>query len=206
LLVQANRSVTEAARRRQIVAATIEVLAEVGQGATTFTRIARRAGLSSTGLISYHFADKADLLDEVLAEVVRAAVAFMGPRIEAAEGHVGKLSARIAANVELVAEHPAHVRALREVLAAPGRSAPADDATAGLTDRVGALAALLRDGQAHGAFGPFDPELMALAVTGAIDAVVAVPPAGEEQVRRAAHELAATFVRATAPHAPGSRP
>ena len=86
--MQADRTVTEAARRRQIVAATIEVLAEVGHGATTFTRIARRAGLSSTGLISYHFTDKADLLDEVLAEVVREATSFMGPRITAAHGAV----------------------------------------------------------------------------------------------------------------------
>lgn len=196
--MQASRTVTETARRRQIVGATIEVLAESGHGAATFTRIARRAGLSSTGMISYHFTDKAELFDEVLAEVVREAAEFMAPRIEGASGHVDRLRARIEANVELLAEHPSHVRALREVLAAPGRSAPADDATAGLSTRVTALAGHLREGQGQGVFGTFDADVMALAITGAIDAVVAVPAPDRDSVHRRARELADTFVRATA--------
>ena len=42
-----------------------EVLAELGYGATSFRRIADRAGLSSTGLISYHFKGKQELVDSV---------------------------------------------------------------------------------------------------------------------------------------------
>ena len=51
-----RRSFTEGARRAQIVQAAIETIAEAGFRHATFARIAERAGLSSTGLISYHFA------------------------------------------------------------------------------------------------------------------------------------------------------
>jgi hypothetical protein len=57
-----DRSLTATARRAQIIAATIETIAELGYGQASFGRIAERAGLSSTRLISYHFADKQELL------------------------------------------------------------------------------------------------------------------------------------------------
>jgi AcrR family transcriptional regulator len=195
--------VTERARREQIVAAAIEVLARDGHAATTFTRIARHAGLSSTGVISYHFADKQELLAEVLATTVRTAGEHMGPRIAAEQGHRERLRARIESNVELLAVAPSHLRALREVLAAtaaagvPGR--PDEPDPAGLVSRVSALEEGLRAGQRDGAFGAFDPAVMALTITGAIDAVVAVPLADPDEVRHRARELADTVDRATAP-------
>jgi AcrR family transcriptional regulator len=53
-----SRTFTESARRAQIVAAAIDVIADGGYASASFAAIARRAGLSSTGLISYHFASK----------------------------------------------------------------------------------------------------------------------------------------------------
>ena len=81
---QDARTFTESARRAQIVQAAIETLAELGYARASYAQIAKRAGLSSTGLISYHFAGKEELLDEVVGEVVAAGPAFMVPRIEAA--------------------------------------------------------------------------------------------------------------------------
>jgi AcrR family transcriptional regulator len=49
-------------RRAQIITAAIEVIAEAGYAKASFSRIAKHAGLSSTGMISYHFAGKEDLL------------------------------------------------------------------------------------------------------------------------------------------------
>jgi AcrR family transcriptional regulator len=205
--VQAKeRSVTERARREQIVAAAIEVLARDGHAATTFTRIARHAGLSSTGVISYHFADKQELLAEVLATTVRTAGEHMGPRIAAEQGHRERLRARIESNVELLAVAPSHLRALREVLAATGVSGRPDEPDpAGLVSRVSALEEGLRAGQRDGAFGAFDPAVMALTITGAIDAVVAVPLDDPDEVRHRARELADTVDRATAPAVVGTR-
>jgi AcrR family transcriptional regulator len=205
--VQAKeRSVTERARREQIVAAAIEVLARDGHAATTFTRIARHAGLSSTGVISYHFADKQELLAEVLATTVRTAGEHMGPRIAAEQGHRERLRARIESNVELLAVAPSHLRALREVLAATVVSGRPDEPDpAGLVSRVSALEEGLRAGQRDGAFGAFDPAVMALTITGAIDAVVAVPLGDPDEVRHRARELADTVDRATAPAVVGTR-
>jgi AcrR family transcriptional regulator len=195
-----TRSVTERARREQIVAAAIEVLARDGHAATTFTRIARHAGLSSTGMISYHFADKQELLAEVLATTARVAGEHMRPRIEAGPGHRARLRARIESNVELLTVAPSHLRALREVLAATAEAdRDAEGDPAGLVARVSTLEDGLRAGQRDGAFGAFDPAVMALAVTGAIDALVAVPLADPDAVRHRARELADVFDRATAP-------
>src|SRR5690349_11588172 len=52
---QKERTFVETARRAQIVDAAIDVLAEHGYPNTSFAKIAARAGLSSTGMISHHF-------------------------------------------------------------------------------------------------------------------------------------------------------
>ena len=61
-----ERSATSAARRAQILDATIEVIAAEGFAGASFKRIDEHAGLSSTRLISYHFAGK----DELMAALV----------------------------------------------------------------------------------------------------------------------------------------
>jgi len=63
-------SVTGIARRSQIVAAMIDVIAELGFGQASFARIAERAGVSSTRLISYHFAGKDELITAVAEDVI----------------------------------------------------------------------------------------------------------------------------------------
>ena len=106
----------------------------------------------------------------------------------------------VTANVELLAVGPSHLRALREVLAAAGASDQRTERDpAGLVSRVSTLADGLRAGQADGDFGAFDPAVMALAVTGAIDALVAVPLGDPAEVQARARELADVFDRATAP-------
>jgi AcrR family transcriptional regulator len=57
-------TITERARRAQIVTAAIGTIAELDYAGASFKQIAARAGLSSTGLISYHFAGKQELVDE----------------------------------------------------------------------------------------------------------------------------------------------
>ena len=80
--VRARRTFTEGARRAQIVQAAIETIAEAGYRGATFARIARHAGLSSTGLISYHFAGRDELIAEVAAKVIADICAFMTARLE----------------------------------------------------------------------------------------------------------------------------
>src|SRR2546423_8016786 len=110
------RTFTESGRRAQIVRAAIAVIADAGYLKASFSRIAKHAGLSSTGMISYHFAGKDDLLSACVTEIEEVTGAFMQPRIDAAVGHVAQLRAYVEANVALVGEHRAAVQALIDIV------------------------------------------------------------------------------------------
>jgi AcrR family transcriptional regulator len=194
------RTFTESGRRAQIVRAAIEVIAEAGYAKASFSRIAKQAGLSSTGMISYHFAGKDDLLAACVAEIELVTGAFMQPRIDAAVGHVAQLRAYVESNVALVGEHPAAVRALIDLVKNAGSQSDA------VNGRLALFEEHFRTGQAAGAFGRFDVRTTALAFTSGLDAVVAtaaaaVPEPGE--LARIGRELADLYVRATAPEPAG---
>lgn len=59
------RKLSRAARRQQLIEATIETIAERGYARTTLTDVANRAGLSH-GLVNFHFETKEKLLTETL--------------------------------------------------------------------------------------------------------------------------------------------
>src|ERR1700760_1688402 len=165
------RTFTESGRRAQIVTAAIELIAEIGYAKASFTQIAKHAGLSSTGMISYHFAGKDDLLTACVAEIEQVTAAFMEPRIDAAQGHVAQLRAYVESNVALVGEHPAEVRALIDMVKNAGSQSPAVNARLALFEEH------FRTGQAAGAFCRFDTRTVALALTSGLDAVVATAAA-----------------------------
>jgi TetR/AcrR family fatty acid metabolism transcriptional regulator len=203
-----KRTFTEKARRAQIVSAAIETIAEVGFGQASFAQIARRAGLSSTGLISYHFASKDDLIEQVVDEVVTAGQAFMTPRIEAAQGARSKLRAYLESNLEFMASHRAHIVAVAEIFSAlprerGGQPAPyADWHERGIAQ----LQDLLREGQRAGEFASFSTRVMAVTIRAAIDAVgyqLAADP--NLDLKATARELAALFDRATGSGKSGER-
>jgi AcrR family transcriptional regulator len=189
------RTFTESGRRAQIVTAAIEVIAEVGYAKASFSQIAKHAGLSSTGMISYHFAGKDDLLAACVAEIERVTDAFMQARIQAADGHVAVLRAYVEANVALVGEHPAPVRALIDIV----RNVPAH--RAGVNQRLALFEEHFRSGQAAGAFRPFDTRTVTIALMNGLDAVVvtaAVELPEPSELARIGRELADLYVQATA--------
>ncbi|MFD9125824.1 TetR/AcrR family transcriptional regulator [Kitasatospora sp. NPDC059571] len=196
---RARSSFTETGRRAQIVAAAIEVIAEVGYHRASFAKIAERAGLSSTGMISYHFEGRDDLMREVVAEVMRLADGYVRPRIEAHASYAGRLRASIEGNLDLCAEYPNHLAAIVEILANlrggdPGMVAFLDTTEAALAVQVEQI----RRAQRAGEFCDFDPWVMVRAIRAAIDDVVrrATHDPGLD-VRAAGRELADLFDRAT---------
>ncbi|MFB9834758.1 TetR/AcrR family transcriptional regulator [Actinoallomurus acaciae] len=194
------RTFTESGRRAQIVTAAIEVISEVGFAKASFSRIAKHAGLSSTGMISYHFAGKDDLLAACVAEIEEVTGGFMGPRIDAAEGHVAQLRAYVESNVALVGEHPAAVRALIDIV----KNGAAQSAA--VNGRLALFEEHFRTGQAAGVFRPFDTRTVAIAFTTGLDAVVATAAAAvpePTELARLGRELADLYVRATAPDPEG---
>src|SRR5688500_10024474 len=112
-----ERTVTATARRAQIVDAAIETVAELGLNQASFARIAERAGLSSTRLISYHFAGKADLMQAVVDEVFSTAGRYIAPFVLAEPTPAAKLRGFIRGSARFYAEYRRHVVAVRDVWA-----------------------------------------------------------------------------------------
>jgi AcrR family transcriptional regulator len=167
------RSVASTARRTQIVAATVEVIAQEGFAQTSFARIAERAGLSSTRLISYHFASKAELIAAVVGEVIGAMGEYVGGRIDLAEqmapgSATDILRAYIEGTVGFIATNRTQMQALLRIVVSsgmPGADSPSPQATAA------PLEGLLRHGQSTGEFRSFDAATVASAIQRAIEAL-----------------------------------
>lgn len=163
-----TRSATASARRAQIITATIAVIAEEGFGHATFARIAEHAELSSTRLISYHFAGKDELVEAVVAHVFERIGRFMYERVSAAADARGRLRAYIEGNVEFIATNRAEMKALLEIIL--GGGLPADPA--GYGKAASHVEQILRDGQEAGVFREFDPRVMATAVQRSIEGLL----------------------------------
>jgi TetR/AcrR family fatty acid metabolism transcriptional regulator len=195
------RTFTEQGRRAQIVAAAIETIAELGYGQASFARIAERAGLSSTRLISYHFDGKAELIEQVVTEVYTAAGASMAPAVAAASTATEQLRAYLRSSVEFMRTHPLHLVAISEIL----RNHRDPDGALhffGETGGEDAVLAPVRDmltaGQQAGEFRAFSVPHMAWTLRAAIDDVgfrFAADPGLD--LDRCAAELTDLFAAAT---------
>jgi AcrR family transcriptional regulator len=169
-----RRTFIEAARRAQIVACAIDTIATLGYAQASLAQIARRAGISK-GVISYHFADKDELIRQVVAELLQAFDSYMRPRIAAEfRSATRMLRVYIESNVEFMTTHRKHVLALVEVVTNARRRAgnPLFDPKkyeAGLTE----LEQILRRGQRAGEFRRFSTRVMAVSIRAAIDAIAA---------------------------------
>lgn len=71
--------ITEA-RREQIIKAAIEILKEIGYVNTSLAKIARKSNIS-TGLISYHFSGKEDLMNNTLIYLLEQEWLFINKRV-----------------------------------------------------------------------------------------------------------------------------
>lgn len=192
-----ERTFIETARRAQIVAAAIDTIAEVGYAGASFARIAERVGISR-GLISYHFADKDDLMKQVVRDVIEKGMGYMRPRILAGETGPRMLRAYIESNLAFMRENRKDLIAVLEI----ARSADARRLFYGdsdVIDAVRALEHLLSGFQTAGQLRPdFDPHVMAITIRAAIDAVpsrLALDP--ELDIDNYAKEIATTFDLAT---------
>ena len=159
------RSETSSARRAQIIDAAVAVIADAGYAKASFSRIAERAGLSSTRFISYHFDGKGDLMAAVVRDVIADIGEYVGTRVRPETTAAGMLRTYITSVVGFIDTHRAPMIALTEVLLGVGF----DDGIAADQSPTAQLEAILRHGQASGEFRDFDPWVMATAVQRAVD-------------------------------------
>jgi TetR/AcrR family transcriptional regulator, fatty acid metabolism regulator protein len=195
----ANRSFIETARRAQIVAAAIETIAEVGYANASLSRIAERIGISG-GLISYHFAGKDELINDIVNEGIELGMAYMRPRILSQPDGPSMLRAYIESNLAFMRDNPGHMIAIAEIT----RGRRSVDGERGfysydIDEAVRALEHLLRGFQDAGQLrADFDPHAVAIAIRAAIDAIparLAVDP--EFDIGGYAEEIAKVFGSAT---------
>ncbi|MFE9327665.1 TetR family transcriptional regulator [Nocardia sp. NPDC052278] len=199
---QDERTFTETARRAQIVNAAIAVVAEHGYPNASFAKIAKQAGLSSTGMISYHFAGKDDLIRAVVAEIMRVALEFVSDKLEGEVDYTARLRLHFAANLALLDEYPDHLRALSSIIA---NAHPNDRQTFGLAEHLADFGRIqaerIREAQRAGVFRDFDPTVMVIAMRGALDAAIARASVDPDfDTAACARELADLFDYATRKH------
>jgi AcrR family transcriptional regulator len=169
---QDERSFIETARRAQIVECAIQAIAELGYANASLAEIAKRAGVSK-GVISYHFAGKGELIQQVVDAVLEKGAAVMLPRISAEHSASGMLRAYIESNLEFFGSHLDDIRALINI-AEGARTAdgkPMIDLARPLDQAMHGLEAMLRHGQERGEFREFSTKVMATTIRNAIEVV-----------------------------------
>jgi AcrR family transcriptional regulator len=168
--VHANKraTVTGTARRRQIVDAAVTVLARDGLSGTSLGRIAAEAGLSSAGLITYHFADKDEVLLSVTQDLLSRCADTLRSAVAAADRPDAALAAYIEAFVRFQDEHRDGVRALWRLAAgwkAPGRDSAFDE-----EPLIAPVREVLDAGQRAGVFRPLSSEVVAKSIVCSVEA------------------------------------
>lgn len=168
---------TQSARRAQIVSCAIEVVSEVGWAQTSIRKIADRVGVAMSAVL-YHFGNKDNLVDAIVEEMYRTALAVVVPAVDAESTASGKLSAYIRANVAYFDTHRVHLTALTQISASykpsDGRRFEELGLSPELSEKLAALdpTAILAAGQRDREFGEFPVASMAIALRGAVNAVV----------------------------------
>ncbi|MBD2871384.1 TetR/AcrR family transcriptional regulator [Paenibacillus arenilitoris] len=169
---EGKQSFIAEARREQMFEAAIRTLDEIGYVNASLAQIAKRAGIS-TALISYHFADKSDLMNHLLVKLLEMSTTYILDRVHAESTARGKLGAFIEASLAYQVSHPAHNTALIEIIF---NSRTPDNVPYYKMDddnddedyiRV-TLLQVLREGRENGEFGAFNADAVASVIQGAI--------------------------------------
>lgn len=101
----------EEVRRKQIVETAIETIAARGFSQTTLGEIARTAGVS-TGVITYHFKNKDELIEQCIKRLFEVPNNFVVERVESQRRYADRLRTFIEANIEFMLRNRSHSAAL----------------------------------------------------------------------------------------------
>jgi AcrR family transcriptional regulator len=163
------RTFVDEARRAQLIQCAIEVINDLGYQRASLAEIAKRAGITKAAIF-YHFANRDDLIREVITAVTAKGAEFMLPRVFAATRPADQLTAYIEAFVEAIALNTPEIRALLEI---GKNSADLRDQDESLRElSLAPLEGILRQGQESGEFRGFNVRSMALTITATLEAVL----------------------------------
>jgi AcrR family transcriptional regulator len=161
-------TLTERARRAQLIGVTIDLVARYGYAGTSLARIAAAAGISKAAVL-YHFPAKDAVVRAAYAEVIDGLTGYVGAAV-AAETGAAAVRAYVRSLVAYTGAHPAHTRMVVEAI---GEDTGISD-TPNAPSRREAVAGLLGAAVAAGDYrDDTDVQALAVIVNGAVDAIVA---------------------------------
>ena len=166
-------SFIEQARRRQLIEALIEGVAEEGYAGASLAKVAERAAISKS-VVVYHFGTKDELVEAAVQQIFREIREFIEPRIDAEETARGKLRAYIGSEFAFLEQSRAKLLAVSYIL----MNHRDDCGVLYLRERSEAaylksVIAILKKGQADGEFRPFAIMPMATTLMHAINGALA---------------------------------
>lgn len=154
-------SFIEEKRRRQIVDAAIDTIAELGAANASFSKIAARVGISPS-LISYHFASRAELVSAVANTMNADLDAELGRAADGAESYLAAARSLIDGFVHYADRNRTQLLAMQQLTVG---ASPSDRQAAAVLDEEHAITEweeFLREGQRAGEFREFDLRPVAL--------------------------------------------
>lgn len=170
----APETFTERARREQIVAAAMQVLAEAGYAQASVAKIAERVPVAKS-VVLYHFKTKNDIIEAVVGAVFTDALTYMAPALAAASSPADRLAAYIRSNVAFIADHRVAATAMVEIVSGY-RSAQGQRLDEAATPQPVFAPldpeAIFADGVASGQFRPLSARFMKNALRAALDGAV----------------------------------
>ncbi|AIK38640.1 bacterial regulatory s, tetR family protein [Bacillus pseudomycoides] len=157
------------ARREQIITAAIKVLKEIGYVSTSLSKIAKKANIS-TGLISYHFSGKEDLMNNTLIYLVEQEWSYIHERVVKKQTFTEKLTTFIEASLAYQITNRTNNIALVEIIF--NARTPDHIPYYLLEDdedlKNSLLQNILLQGQESKEFKDFHPQVIATVIQGAI--------------------------------------
>lgn len=172
-----QESFTRSARKAQIVAAAIEVIAEVGFAKASIRKIANRVGIAMSAVL-YHFGTKDNLVDAIVEHMYRTMLAQVAPAVHAQDTATGKLNAYICSSINYFGTHRVALKALASLgttyIPSDGRRFEELGLHPDIAEQLAVLdpTPILAAGQRDGEFGDFPVQSTAIALRGAVNGVV----------------------------------
>lgn len=191
-------SFIEQARRRQLIEALIEGVAEEGYAGASLAKVAQRANISKS-VVVYHFGTKDELVEAAVEQIFGEMREFIEPRIEAEKTARGQLRAYIGSEFAFLEQNRAKLLAVSYIL----MNHRDDRGALYLRERSEAaylksVTSILKKGQAEGEFRSFAIVPMATTLMHAINGALAQWAANPKlSLAEYAEELVTIFDLAT---------
>ena len=172
-----QESFTRSARKAQIVAAAIDVIAEVGFAHASIRKIADRVGIAMSAVL-YHFGTKDNLVDAIVEHMYRTMLTQLAPAIDAEHTATGKLHAYIRSSIDYFGTHRVALKALASLgttyVPSDGRPFEELGLSPDIAEQLAVLdpTPILAAGQRDGQFEDFPVQSTAIALRGAVNGVV----------------------------------